>query len=833
LFSKGFNSFHGNTVEGKGKEMKRAVSGTLLTLLLAGILTLVLNVQPVKANGTIYIRADGSIDLPTANITTSDYVTYTFIGNITDLIIVERSNIIIDGNGYMLQGSGSGNGFYWSGINNVAIRNTNIKNFQYGIYLLESSNSSISGNNITANNGDGIRLDSSSSNSISGNNIANNSVGIRLDSSSSNSISGNNITANYAYGIALGSSSNSSISGNNITNNSNYGIWLSSSSNNSIYGNNIANNMMGIWLGSSSNSSISGNNITANNGDGIWLSSSSNNSISGNNVTANNGYGVVLGSSSNYNSISENNIANNSVGIGLFSSSNYNSISENNITNNHHGIWLFSSSNSSISENNITNNYYGIWHEASSDNSIYHNHLVNNTLQVVIAYPGYTSVWDDGYPSGGNYWSDYSGVDSNGDGIGDTPYIFDSSQDRYPLMNPGNLDTTSPYITILSPQNKTYITSSIPLTFTVNEPTSWIGYSLDGQANVTISGNTTLTSLSYGQHSITVYANDTSGNMGASNKVFLTVQTPPPNPIAPIRETPPPENVAVAVAAGAAITVGFTGLMSLSGLGQSLNSAITKMNIPDWLKDFLKSYSEEVFKTLTKEKMKAKKKVFTKKEIATIIFSASIITIVFGYVEANGLPQFSSLSVLAVVIPPVLSTVVLISVTDALFTALSSKTCNVKSESKVWLHGVIAFLVSGLLFLVPFASPTRSTYQCGEISKKTKGLLVLSKMLLFLTLSIPFSLLFIFGFMSLGDNGLLIILITVSYSLIPIKPLEGKEIFDFDKKVWLATFIPVLFLFLGWVLHLLPHIVYLGVGLSSAFIWAVTFRQATSKKRNE
>jgi parallel beta-helix repeat protein len=789
LFSKGFNSFHGNTVEGKGKEMKRAVSGTLLTLLLAGILTLVLNVQPVKANGTIYIRADGSIDLPTANITTSDYVTYTFIGNITDLIIVERSNIIIDGNGYMLQGSGSGNGFYWSGINNVTIRNTNIKNFQYGIYLLESSNSSISGNNITAN---------------------------------------------YAYGIALGYSSNSSISGNNVTANNGDGIWLSSSSNNSIYGNNIANNMMGIWLGYSSNSSISGNNITANSYYGIGLYSSSNyNSISGNNVTANNGDGIGLYSSSNYNSISENNIANNSVGIGLFSSSNYNSISENNITNNHHGIGLFSSSNSSISENNITNNYYGIWHEASSDNSIYHNHLVNNTLQVVIAYPGYTSVWDDGYPSGGNYWSDYSGVDSNGDGIGDTPYIFDSSQDRYPLMNPGNLDTTSPYITILSPQNKTYITSSIPLTFTVNEPASWIGYSLDGQANVTISGNTTLTSLSYGQHSITVYANDTSGNMGASNKVFLTVQTPPPNPIAPIRETPPPENVAVAVAAGAAITVGFTGLMSLSGLGQSLNSAITKMNIPDWLKDFLKSYSEEVFKTLTKEKMKAKKKVFTKKEIATIIFSASIITIVFGYVEANGLPQFSSLSVLAVVIPPVLSTVVLISVTDALFTALSSKTCNVKSESKVWLHGVIAFLVSGLLFLVPFASPTRSTYQCGEISKKTKGLLVLSKMLLFLTLSIPFSLLFIFGFMSLGDTGLLIILTTVSYSLIPIKPLEGKEIFDFDKKVWLATFIPVLFLFLGWVLHLLPHIVYLGVGLSSAFIWAVTFRQATSKKRNE
>jgi len=533
------------------------------------------------------------------------------------------------------------------------------------------------------------------------------------------------------------------------------------------------------------------------------------------------------------------NLSNTAVGIELWET-NSTEMRKNNITNNsEYGIWLIYSSNNTISGNNITNNSVcGIQLEFSSNNKFNHNNFINNLNQALSYYSG-VNTWDDGYPSGGNYWSDYMGIDSNGDGMGDSPYIIDSNnQDNYPLMNPHYIwtpDTASPSITILSPQNTTYTTSSIPLTFTVNEPTSWIGYSLDGQANVTISGNTTLTSLSDGQHSITVYANDTSGNMGASNKVFLTVQTPPPTPIAPIRETPPPENAAVAVATGAAITVGVTGLMSISGLGQSLNAAIAKMNIPDWLKDFLQLYSEEVFKTLTKEKIKARKKVplFTKKEIATIIFSASIITIVFGYVEANGLPQFSSLSVLAVVIPPVLSTVAVISVTNALFTALSSKIYNVKSESKVWLYGVIAFLVSGLLFLVPFAGPSRSTYQCGEISKKTKGLLVLSKTLLFLTLSIPFSLLFIFGFMSLGDTGLLIILTTVSYSLIPIKPLEGKEIFDFDKKVWLATFAPLFLLFLGWVLHLLPHIVYLGVGLSSAFIWVVTFRQATSKKRNE
>jgi hypothetical protein len=63
---------------------------------------------------------------------------------------------------------------------------------------------------------------------------------------------------------------------------------------------------------------------------------------------------------------------------------------------------------------------------------------------------------------------------------------------------------------------------SVPLTFTVNEATSWMGYSLDNQANVTITGNTTLTGLASEPHNVIVYANDTYGNMGSSDKVYFT-----------------------------------------------------------------------------------------------------------------------------------------------------------------------------------------------------------------------------------------------------------------------------------------------------------------------
>lgn len=85
-----------------------------------------------------------------------------------------------------------------------------------------------------------------------------------------------------------------------------------------------------------------------------------------------------------------------------------------------------------------------------------------------------------------------------------------------------------PEITIKSPANATYDTTDVELIFTVSEDTDWIGYSLDGAANETITGDTTLTDLSLESHSIIVYANDTEGNMGASDKVYFTIEEAPP-----------------------------------------------------------------------------------------------------------------------------------------------------------------------------------------------------------------------------------------------------------------------------------------------------------------
>jgi parallel beta-helix repeat protein len=131
------------------------------------------------------------------------------------------------------------------------------------------------------------------------------------------------------------------------------------------------------------------------------------------------------------------------------------------IQNGTNGILINTSNYNTISGNNLKNNSIGIHIVISPDNAIYHNNFINNTQQVYS--DNSTNVWDNGYPSGGNYWSDYNGTDLYSgpyqnetgceckpacDGIGDTPYVINgNNQDNYPLMHPRiigdvNLDGT-------------------------------------------------------------------------------------------------------------------------------------------------------------------------------------------------------------------------------------------------------------------------------------------------------------------------------------------------------------------------------------------------------
>ncbi len=134
-----------------------------------------------------------------------------------------------------------------------------------------------------------------------------------------------------------------------------------------------------------------------------------------------------------YSTVEDSEFSNNSRGIYLDDSSS-NQISNCSIySNNYNGIHLWDSSNNQISNCSISNNYNGIHLSSSSnDNTIHHNNFIDNLLDN--AYDECSNQWDDSFE--GNYWDDYTGVDENKDGIGDSLYEIPGgeNQDRYPLM---------------------------------------------------------------------------------------------------------------------------------------------------------------------------------------------------------------------------------------------------------------------------------------------------------------------------------------------------------------------------------------------------------------
>jgi len=201
----------------------------------------------------------------------------------------------------------------------------------------------------------------------------------------------------------------------------------------------------------SSEAKIINNNIT-NNWRGIDLDNTRGNIILNNSITDNmNG---ISGQSLYDCVVAGNIIADNMVGLGLTFHSSRNTIASNDIRNHWDaGIFIWDSYQNVIVGNNVLLNNQGNYSSAimigqSSYNRFFHNNIINRGKQVDVTTEE-INIWDDDYPSGGNYWSDYSGSDlysgpfqnrTGSDGIGDTPHtIAVKNEDRYPLAHPYTL----------------------------------------------------------------------------------------------------------------------------------------------------------------------------------------------------------------------------------------------------------------------------------------------------------------------------------------------------------------------------------------------------------
>jgi parallel beta-helix repeat protein len=217
-----------------------------------------------------FIRPNGSVDPPTSFITTSDNITYTFTGNITDSIVVEKNNIVVNGARYTLYGNNSGVGITIGGRSNVTIKSVQIRAFTVGIELRYYSTAISMIENDIENCETGIQLEASDYNAILGNNVTNNGMGVFIQESSYNNVSGNWIQANDYQGVQIagwsGSASHNTISSNRIQYNSLDGIALNYSAHaNSILENEIVGNgRYGVEIILGENNSIFHNNFIDN-----------------------------------------------------------------------------------------------------------------------------------------------------------------------------------------------------------------------------------------------------------------------------------------------------------------------------------------------------------------------------------------------------------------------------------------------------------------------------------------------------------------------------------------------------------------------------------------
>ena len=318
------------------------------------------------------------------------------------------------------------NGGSYSGVtiydpyNGLTIRNTRVIDNAVGVVISGSYDSYINDNTIE----DSVFINNQMY-----------SINVRF---TSNTIIGDNQVSESAYGVTISDSLSSQVVNNTVSDTS-YGIYVPYSNNANVSANTLISNSWNIYL-TYSNSGIIGHNNVSGGAVGIQVMHSEGNSVLNNNV-ADTSYGIYLGHCG------------------------ANTVSSNTASLNDWGIELYNSSGSTITENLIRENAWGAWVTEDSDgNSIYHNNFIDNAKGAFQDPSTCSNSWNTPTaPYRGNYWSNYKGTDTDGDGTGDT-YVPWEGVDWHPLIEPfGDYDDVA-VISVTTSDTQAYVGEIVNIT---------------------------------------------------------------------------------------------------------------------------------------------------------------------------------------------------------------------------------------------------------------------------------------------------------------------------------------------------------------------------------
>jgi parallel beta-helix repeat protein len=319
----------------------------------------------------------------------------------------------------------------YSDFNNVVTDNNISSNGENGITIRSADWNVINNNFISSNRKNGIEIRYSKNNLIKDNILINNEIGILIKRSDWTSITNNTMLRD---GLMITEGRHTwdthEIDVSNTVNGKPLYYWKNQ------IGGTIPNDAGQVILADCSDVTIE-NQVITNTSIAISIGYSINCTVSHNSLS-NNRYGIYHVNSQDTN-ITRNSVSNNYYGIYLDHGRNRRNpinISGNTAWENTYGFYLYRSHYNRIIANNITDNEYGILMEQSSSNILHHNNIIDNAVQFNSTSGG--NDWDNIGGEEGNFWSDYTGSDIDGDGVGDTqvPHL---DVDEFPLTEPADI----------------------------------------------------------------------------------------------------------------------------------------------------------------------------------------------------------------------------------------------------------------------------------------------------------------------------------------------------------------------------------------------------------